>query len=282
MLEEVLSHLPNCSNGRLLDVTAGGGNHFFEILKQKFDWFGECWDFDPLAQKRIHEKSLKLKFENRIQFTSKNFIQPYVGPHKFDYILADLGVSSFQLDDLARGMSLKSQAPVDFRMNPNQGEKFDEWLDKKSESELVDILEKFGEEPKSKKLASEIKKLDKQIFQSSHMFAEKIAQILNYKSQSRIHPATRAFQAFRMSINKEFEALDSLLNWAPKVLSPGGRLAIISFHSIEDRLVKNMFSRLAQSQEFDILTSRPLVPSESEVSSNPRSRSAKLRIIQRR
>jgi len=195
--------------------------------------------------------------------------------------LADLGVSSFQLDDRDRGMSIKSRAPVDFRLNPTMGVSFKEWLKLQNPNLVQDILEKYGDEPRAKKLAQEIFKFEEGIFESANIFAEKIAQVLNYKTPSQIHPATRTFQAFRIAINREFEALNSLLSWAPEYLAPGGRLAVISFHSLEDRLVKNSFQRLAAGKDFDILTAKPVGPSDAEAAENPRSRSAKLRVLER-
>ncbi len=282
LLKEILESLPDSKNGQFLDVTAGGGGHFFSIIENRKSWKGECWDRDPLAKLRIHERAEKLRIGDQVKFLEKNFSETPIEKNNYDFILADLGVSSFQLDDPKRGMSLFSEMPPDFRMNPSSGDDFKTWLKKKSTKEIEEILSDFGEEPRAKKLAAKIKSWGDEVFESAKILAQKIAEDLQYKSDSKIHPATRSFQAFRIAINDELSEIRSLLKWAPKALRPGGRLAIISFHSLEDRIVKNAFKNLAEGADFDILSKRPIVASDEELASNSRSRSAKLRVIERR
>jgi 16S rRNA (cytosine1402-N4)-methyltransferase len=184
------------------------------------------------------------------------------------------------LDDKARGMSLHAEAPPDFRMNPLAGRPFEKWFSEVSEAELVEILADFGEEPRAKILAREMKRWPAENFRSSRNLADAIAKALRYRSPSRVHPATRSFQAFRIAINGELKALADFLRWAPARLRPGGRLCVISFHSLEDRIVKSRFRDLAAGGSFVILNSKPVVPREDETLSNPRARSAKMRTIE--
>jgi 16S rRNA (cytosine1402-N4)-methyltransferase len=278
LLEEVISFFPPGENLRFLDCTAGGGGHFFEILKRRGLSHAECWDRDPLARSRIETRARELKIESRYLFRQKTFSEAPASGEMFDGILADLGISSFQLDDPERGLSLHSLRPPDFRMNPESGAPFSEWLSQTSVSDLESILRNFGEEPKARKLAQALKEKSPPL-SSAKEFADWIAKILAYPSPSRRHPATRAFQAFRIAINQELEQLESLLRWAPERLTIGGRLMIISFHSLEDRMVKRRFRDLAESGCFDILTKKPVDPSELETEENPRARSAHLRVL---
>lgn len=282
LLNEVLEALPLKSSGKILDVTAGGGGHLGEILRQRADWRGQAWDQDPLAEARLREKfGEELKPGGRVEFRQKNFAVPPDSSERFDFILADLGISSFQVDDPERGLSLFSDQRPDFRMNPDSGPSFSEWLTAQSENDLAEVLENFGEEPRAKKLAKALKTWGPDKFVSSKILAENIERCLAYPSPSRTHPATRSFQAFRMAINDELRVLKSLLEWAPAHLHSGGRFAVISFHSLEDRFVKNTFRRLALEPSFVILTKKPLIPGERELQENPRSRSAKLRVLEK-
>ncbi len=282
MLAELLNYLPSLKSGQLLDVTAGGGGHFFNFLTARPYWRGECWDRDPEALKRIQLRAQKENVPStRWNFLQREFGTPPSSNTSWDFILADIGISSFQIDDPQRGMSLFSTSPIDFRMNPQVGLDFWNWLKQKTLMELEEIFEIYGEEPKARKLAHAIKNLAPNPQMSAAEFAVFIQKALSY-TQSRIHPATRAFQALRIAINDELGQLKSFLSWVPQSLNPGGRLAIISFHSLEDRIVKKAFRDLAETDAFDILNTKPLVPSEEEQELNPRSRSAKLRMIERK
>jgi 16S rRNA (cytosine1402-N4)-methyltransferase len=281
LLKEVLSFLPAGQNQRFLDCTAGGGGHFFEILK-RFENISvlsaQCWDRDPLAKARIEKRAADLSLSNSYLFKLKTFSVAPNPDEQFEIILADLGISSFQLDDPARGLSLHSDQAPDFRMNPEIGLSFSEWLETTPVGELESILRVYGEEPKAHKLAKALKN-EAPPLSSAKVFADWIAKILAYPPPSRRHPATRTFQAFRIAINQELQELESLLKWAPEHLAVGGVLMIISFHSLEDRMVKRRFRDLAESGCFDILTKKPVDPSEAEVSENPRARSAHLRVL---
>ncbi len=278
LLEEILDFVPSSTKeGLLLDVTAGGGGHFFSILKIHSNWKGECWDRDPDAEARIHEKGKS--FVGRYKFLSREFSKE--SDQLFDFILADLGISSFQLDDPARGLSFYSEAPLDFRMNIQRGLKAQEWFAQKSAKELEDILVKFGEEKNYRKIAVALKKLGPDEFSSSQKATSFLMKELRlFHKQGTLHPLTRTYQALRIAVNDELDELQSFLAWAPRQLKKEGRLAIISFHSLEDRKVKRVFESL-EEKGFKILTSKALTPREKELHENPRSRSAKLRVIER-
>jgi len=280
MLPEILEFLPAIENGSLLDVTAGGGGHFFEILRAKPNWKGQCWDRDPDALGRINAAGHGM--ESRFKFSQQTFGEgPAQGQKPFDYILADLGISSFQIDDPTRGLSFHSKAPLDFRMNPQLGPNFTEWVKTKKLSELEDILVMYGEELRAKKIAQKIADMSPEFFVSAKAFADELMKQLNMRiKKNESHPLTRVFQAFRIAVNGELSELEALLQWAPPALSVGGRLSIISFHSLEDRKVKRAFLSW-QEKGYRILTDKALTPSEQEVHENTRSRSAKLRVLER-
>ncbi|NCN28285.1 16S rRNA (cytosine(1402)-N(4))-methyltransferase RsmH [bacterium] len=283
MLNEILEALPEVSKGTYLDVTAGGGGHLSEVLLKKSDWIGEAWDRDPEAKTRVMEK-LRTKGvdEKRVHFVYKDFAQaPENKDAHFDYILADLGVSSFQLDDMKRGMSFQSEEALDFRMDIESGVSFRNWLGEISEMKLAECFYRYAEEPRAKALAKAMLSWDDSSFVNAKALASRIASFYNYRDPSRKHPATRVFQALRIAVNDELGQLESLLEWAPDHLKVGGRLAIISFHSLEDRIVKQKFKKLAATASFSELSKKPLAPSDDESRNNSRSRSAKLRILQR-
>lgn len=284
LLNEVLDFLPkNLLQGCVMDLTAGAGGHLFAILEQQKLWKGICLDQDPLARERIATAASQKQLSERVSFFLQNFATPPQGVSpSMNFILADLGVSSFQLDDPERGMSFRSLSHPDFRMDPSSPFDFYDWVKGLSDEQLLKILVEYGEEPKAKILVKGMKTWPREVYKSAKSLADKIAEVLNYKSPSLKHPATRAFQAFRMALNNELAVLDKMLEWAPRYLVPGGRLAVISFHSLEDRIVKNRFRDLEASGPFDILTKRAVVPSQEELNSNPRSRSAKLRCIERK
>jgi 16S rRNA (cytosine1402-N4)-methyltransferase len=278
LLDEILGFVPSSvKEGFFLDVTAGGGGHFFSILKAHPEWKGECWDRDPDAVARIKEKGGE--FVGRYQFLSKEFSKE--ANCDFDFILADLGISSFQLDDPQRGLSFYSEAPLDFRMNIKEGPSAQRWLSEKSIKELEDILVKYGEEKNYRKIAQALKKIGPDEFSSAQKTTSFLMNELHmFHKQGALHPLTRTYQALRIAVNDELGELQSFLTWAPKHLKKGGRLAIISFHSLEDRKVKRAFESLG-SEGFKVLTPKALTPTEKELDENPRSRSAKLRVIER-
>lgn len=283
MLDEVILFVPELPNGRLLDVTAGAGGHFFEILKRRPSWSGVCLDRDPDAKARLLARAAEKGIDSsRWLFLPQQFSIEEGVSGMFSFVLGDLGISSFQLDDPSRGMSFKSNSVPDFRMNPQMGLGFAEWLKTQSEPSLTLLFEEFAEEPKAKRLAKAFMRISPADLVSASTLAEFVKRELRYGNTSKRHPAARIFQAFRMSINGELSELKSLMSWAPRRLQSGGRFAVISFHSIEDRVVKNTFKSLADTKDFDILTKRPVAPSTGEVDFNARARSAKLRVLEKR
>ncbi|MDZ4224553.1 MAG: 16S rRNA (cytosine(1402)-N(4))-methyltransferase RsmH, partial [bacterium] len=191
----------------------------------------------------------------------------------------DLGVSSLQLDLAQRGFSFGKEGPLDMRMNPRAGETVLEKISKTDEKELADILFRYGEERLSFKIARGIlSRLKEGSLKTTLDLAEVAWNAYPPRVRhKRPHPATRTFQALRIWVNKEMQNLESFLNEAPHLLGAGGRVAVISYHSLEDRLVKHSFRKWAAGETFEILTKRPIVPTDEEVEKNPRARSAKLR-----
>jgi 16S rRNA (cytosine1402-N4)-methyltransferase len=166
-------------------------------------------------------------------------------------------------------------------MDPGTGLSFVDWLRSTPENKLAEILYRYAEEPRAKPLAKAILSWSADVFVNAKTFANRIAAYFNYRDPSRKHPATRIFQALRIAINDELAQLDKLLEWGPSALEKGGRLAIISFHSLEDRAVKQTFKKLADTGEFKVLTKKPLEATSLEAQKNSRSRSAKLRVLER-
>jgi 16S rRNA (cytosine1402-N4)-methyltransferase len=198
-----------------------------------------------------------------------------------DGILADLGVSSLQLGDPARGFSFQAEGPLDMRMDPLSGETAEQVVNHIGERELADVIYEFGEERRSRRIARAI--VRSRPIQTTKQLVEVVsaaARSMNRKHE-RIHPATRTFQALRIFVNRELDDLKALLEAAPGVLKPGGRLVMISFHSLEDRIVKDALREGAKQGWCRLLTKKPLTASEEEMDRNPRSRSAKMRAAEK-
>lgn len=233
-------------------------------------------DQDPhalaAAQERIQDWVQAQGSLAEVQFRHVNFAQfELEGLKPFDGIVADLGVSSPQLDRAERGFSFRHEGPLDMRMDPTQERTAEDWVNHADEVELEKIFSQYGEERFSRRIARHI--VAKRPFQTTTQLAAAVAQVVPIRG--RIHPATRVFQALRIAVNQELTALETLLKQAPTWLNPGGRLGVISFHSLEDRLVKWAFR---QDPRWQIITRKPIQADEVEMATNPRSRSAKLRI----
>jgi 16S rRNA (cytosine1402-N4)-methyltransferase len=204
-----------------------------------------------------------------------------IAPASLDGMLADLGVSSLQLDDAARGFSFQAEGPLDMRMNPMSGETAEQVVNHLDERELADVIYEFGEERRSRRIARAIVR-SRPIRSTAHL-AEVISAAARPMNQAerRIHPATRTFQALRIFVNRELDDLRDLLNAAPQLLKPGGRVVIISFHSLEDRIVKDSLREGMKQGHYRLLTKKPVTATEEEIDRNPRSRSAKLRAAEK-
>ena len=197
----------------------------------------------------------------------------------YDGILADLGMSSLQLSDPARGFSFQAEGPLDMRMNPMSGETAEQVVNHIDERELADVIYEFGEERRSRRIARAI--VRSRPIRTTKQLVEVVSAAARSMKHERIHPATRTFQALRIFVNRELDDLKALLEAAPRVLKPGGRLVVISFHSLEDRIVKDALRDGARQGWYRLLTKKPLTASEEETDRNPRSRSAKMRAAER-
>ncbi len=273
--QQVLSGLQVKAGGRYLDATVGGGGHSELILKAAQDVELVALDQDPQALAAAQER---LQAWGSASFVHTNFSRYEPDGLKFDGILADIGVSSTQLDQAQRGFSFRQEAPLDMRMDSTQELTAEEIVNYWDEKAIADTIYEYGEERLSRRIARRI--VDKRPFTTTTELAWEVAGAYPAKARhGRIHPATRTFQALRIAVNGELDALKTLLEKAPDWLNPGGRLAIISFHSLEDRIVKYAYRG---DERLQIITKKPLMASEEEVKGNARSRSAKLRIAERR
>ncbi|KYC41588.1 ribosomal RNA small subunit methyltransferase H [Scytonema hofmannii PCC 7110] len=273
---EVVEGLAVHPNGHYLDATVGGGGHSRLILESAPDVRLTAVDQDEDALAAA-KKELAV-FEERVQFIHGNFASCGFLQSTFNGIIADLGVSSHHLDTPERGFSFRREARLDMRMDRRQSLTAADVINDWDEAELANIFFKYGEERLSRRIARRI--VEKRPFQTTTELATAIASSVPGKYRhGRIHPATRVFQALRIAVNDELKALETFLTKAPNALVPGGRIAIISFHSLEDRIVKH---GLRDSPLLQVLTKKPITAQFEEISNNPRARSAKLRIAERK
>ena len=293
LTEEVIDLLLVNKSGTFLDVTSGFGGHSAAILEELNGGSLIATDQDPEA---IRFLKSKFKTEERISIHQARFseLHKLFSANDFDGILADIGVSSYQLDTAERGFSFMKDGPLDMRMNQNIGEDASSWLNNAPEQEISNIIWKYGEEKKAKRIAKAIVEARKSFkIRTTKELAEIILEETPRRFNDKKHPATKTFQAIRIFINNELEELDLLLDFASKHLKIGGRTCIISFHSLEDRMVKRFFRdhsrrdpklsklpNLADDSSFKLVT-KAIKPSENEMNINPRSRSATLRVIER-
>jgi len=282
MLDEALTGLAVRADGIYLDGTFGRGGHSAAILARLAGGQLHALDQDPeaVAHARAHFGARADFHIHHANFAQLKAVAEHAGiDGRIDGILMDLGVSSPQFDDAARGFSFSKDGPLDMRMNPSTGESAAQWLARAQDSEIADVLWKFGEERNSRRIARRIvENRDETPITTTRQLAELIAGVPGPRSR-HIHPATRAFQAIRIHINRELELLPLALQQALEVLAPGGRLAVISFHSLEDRIVKR-FIRDARA-EGRLEAVERVFPSDAECARNPRARSAVLRVAAR-
>ncbi|MEH2077686.1 MAG: 16S rRNA (cytosine(1402)-N(4))-methyltransferase RsmH [Nostoc sp.] len=273
--QEVIAGLAVSPGGHYLDTTVGGGGHSRLILEAAADVRVTAIDQDEDALAAARKELAE--FSDRVQFIYSNFAD-YEFPHNtFNGILADLGVSSYHLDQAERGFSFRQAANLDMRMDRGRSLTAANVINNWDEAELADIFFKYGEERLSRRIARRI--VERRPLHTTTELADAIASSVPPKYRyGRIHPATRVFQALRIVVNDELKSLETFLDKAPNALVPGGRIAIISFHSLEDRPVKH---GLRNSPLLKVLTKKPIIAQEEEISQNPRSRSAKLRIAEK-
>ncbi|MCT7983197.1 16S rRNA (cytosine(1402)-N(4))-methyltransferase RsmH [Laspinema sp. A4] len=272
---EVVEGLAIRPGGRYLDATVGGGGHSRLILEAAPGVQLVAIDRDRLALDAAGSRLAE--YGDAVTFWQGNFADYQPQEMRFDGIVADLGVSSAQLDRPERGFSFRYEAPLDMRMDERQDLSAEEIVNHWDEVELADIFYRYGEERFSRRIARRI--VERRPLETTTQLASAVASSVPGKYRNgKIHPATRVFQALRIAVNGELAALETFLEKAPEWLHPGGRLGIISFHSLEDRLVKH---RMRDSPLLRVLTKKPITPGEAEIAHNSRSRSAKLRVFER-
>jgi 16S rRNA (cytosine1402-N4)-methyltransferase len=301
LLEEVVAGLAPKSGGIYLDATCGLGGHTEAILDASTP-DGKVLAVDRDRQAIELASGRLSRFLNRVTLVEGDFSDLRVYAEASDHfpadgVVADLGVSSLQLDDPTRGFSFRSEGPLDMRMGPRVGPTASELLETFDWRELMEILKEFGEVQRPRQVAEAIiRARDAGGLESTKDLATVVETALGGRKTTPIHPATRAFQAIRIAVNRELEELDGLLHVLPDLVRPGGRVAIISFHSLEDRRVKRAFSDPEPEPQphklpvepkrvkgpWRALTKKPITPSANEIALNPRCRSAKLRIAERR
>jgi len=305
LLKEAIDFLHVRRGGTYIDATVGVGGHSYEIAKRlgapghligldkdpaaleiareklvvgrQSSVVGECADEKPMTEDRQPDWPM-------ITLLHRSFAEVAEGVQSgsVDGLLADIGVSSLQLDDAARGFSFQADGPLDMRMNPQSERTAEQVVNHLDERQLADVIYEFGEERRSRRIARAICR--SRPIRSTAQLADVISAAARPMNQAerRIHPATRTFQALRIFVNRELDDLKALLEAAPQILKPGGRVVIISFHSLEDRIVKDAFREGSnQDRYYRILTKKPVVASEVESDRNPRARSAKLRAAER-
>ncbi len=278
MLAESLEYLAIKPDGRYLDCTAGLGGHTAAIAAL-LERGGRLIANDRDAQSLAMARQNAANFSDRIEFQQASFSElgaSNVNQSNLDGLIADLGVSRYQLTDPQRGFSFQAEGPLDMRMDQTHGATAAELLNHSAEKAIADWLHQLGEERRARKIAGAIVRA-RPIRSTLHLagVVERAAP-----RTGPLHPATRTFMALRMTVNREQEELDALLNAAPRMVKPGGRIVIISFMSLEDRKVKESFRELKRTGRALILTKKPLTPSQQEVRENPPSRSAKLRAVE--
>jgi 16S rRNA (cytosine1402-N4)-methyltransferase len=283
LLKEAIDFLAVRRGGTYIDATVGLGGHSYEIAK-RLGAPGHLigLDKDPAA---LEIARAKLTGDDWPQVTllQRSFAEIAKGhkPATIDGILADIGVSSLQLDDAARGFSFQADGPLDMRMDPRGERTAEQVVNHLDERQLADVIYEFGEERRSRRIARAICR-SRPIRSTAHL-ADVISAAARPMNQAerRIHPATKTFQALRIFVNRELDDLQALLEAAPRILKPGRRVVVISFHSLEDRIVKDAFREGAQKGYFSVLTKKPVTATELESDRNPRARSAKLRAAEK-
>lgn len=299
LVDEALDGLAVAADGAYVDATFGRGGHSAEILA-RLGGQGRllALDKDPEA---VAAGRRRFGADPRFSIMHSGFedfeavVRPWLAGVELRGVLFDLGVSSPQLDDAERGFSFSREGPLDMRMDPTRGESAAEWLARVPQDELERVLREYGEEPRARAIAAAIVRARREApLTTTTQLANVIARAAG-RGKPKIHPATRAFQAIRIAVNRELDALEAGLRQAEKLLAPGGRLVVISFHSLEDRIVKRYMARAARgdpryaglptmpasARPTMKLCGRLVRPGADEIARNPRARSARLRVAEK-
>lgn len=287
LLREAVQQLQPRSGGQYVDCTIGGGGHAEEILRASAP-NGQLIGLDCDDEAIIASRERLQEFGTRVHLVRANFVElervlMQVGVTTVDGVLLDLGVSSRQFDEPSRGFSFQREGPLDMRMDRQLEASARDILRTASLEELGQIFYTFGEERRARAIARRIvNERERNSIETTTQLAQLVERVLGPK-RGRIHPATRVFQALRIAVNSELENLKRVLAGAVNVLKPGGRIAVISFHSLEDRIVKHFFIGQSRNETpaLRVVTKKPVIASEEEVESNPRARSAKLRVAEK-
>jgi 16S rRNA (cytosine1402-N4)-methyltransferase len=297
LYQQVLSALAPRAGGRHIDGTVGAGGHAAGILETSGP-DGELLGLDRDPAALAQAQARLARFAGRTHLIHRSFAEMHLAAAALNWttvsgVLLDLGLSSLQVDDAARGFSFRLEGPLDMRCDPGQPTTAADLVNGLSEADLADLIWRFGEEPRARQVARRI--VRSRPLRTTTELAE-IAARSSGGRRGRIHPATRVFQALRIAVNGELDALQAGLEGALTLLAPGGRLAVIAFHSLEDRIVKEFIRRESRDcicppgqpvctcghvASLRPLTPKPVVPDEAEVRANPRARSAKLRAAER-
>ena len=292
LLNESIESLNIKGNGKYIDATLGYAGHSSEILRRlEKEGFLFAFDQDEEAVKFSTEKLNKINSNFKIFHTNFKNMKEYID-EKVDGILFDLGVSSPQLDETERGFSYHNDAPLDMRMDKRQKLTAYDVVNNYNLEKLIKIFYEYGEEKYSRNIAREI--IKNRPINTTLELAEIIKSSVPEKYRNSAHPARKVFQAIRIEVNQELEILEQALLDAFSLLNSGGRISVITFHSLEDRIVKNVFKKLTEEDEVSkklpttqtnqkakLITKKPIIPSEEELEKNRRSRSAKLRVIEK-
>lgn len=287
LAKEIVNFLNPAPGQIIVDATIGGAGHSEQILHRIIPG-GMLVGIDR-DEETLRLASERLRpFNGSFKLINKNFryikkILKDMGVDKVNGIIFDLGISSIQLEAWQRGFGIKNDGPLDMRMDRCQNITAKDLVNNLSEKELSIIIKNFGEERFHRKIARRIvEERKKKEISTTTELRDVILRSLPYiNNKSRIHPATRAFQAFRIKVNDELGSIEEALVGLPEILEKGARACVISFHSLEDRIVKNSFKEFKAQGLFNVLTKKPIMADESEKINNPRSRSAKLRVVEK-
>lgn len=282
LLNEVIEWLRIRPDGTYIDATLGLGGHAVEIARRLKS--GRLIGIDrdaqalEIARERLKEQTERVTLVQS-RFSKIDDVARELKLAPADGILADLGVSSLQLDNAERGFSFRGAGPLDMRMDSGESDTAFEIVNYRPEQELADLIYRYGEERHSRRIARAIVRA-RPIRDTEHL-ATVVAGAEKVRGRQRLHPATKTFLALRIAVNRELEDLEQFLDRAPATLNSEGRWIVLSYHSLEDRMVKQAFRRLAQQGVVKVLTKHVVIPSTEETQANPRSRSAKMRVAEK-